>query len=84
MGTLKAAFKAFSFNKVSDYFILVLLFIFYDLLYDFDILSINNQIHLYYNYTVKLLHFDINIIEIISFCILGASFIKSAQLGAHV
>jgi len=84
VGTLKAAFKAFSFNKVSDYFILILLFIFYDLLYDFDILSINSQVHLYYNHTVTFLHYDVNLIEVISFCILGAAFIKSAQLGAHV
>ena len=84
MGTLKAAFKAFSFNKVSDYFILVLLFVFYDLVYDFDILDINNQVHLFYNYDVKFLHFNINLVEIIAFCILGAAFIKSAQLGPHV
>ena len=84
MGTLKAAFKAFSFNKVSDYFILVLLFVFYDLIYDFDILDINNQVHLFYNYDVKFLHFNINLVEIIAFCILGAAFIKSAQLGPHV
>lgn len=84
VGTLKAAFKAFSFNKVSDYFILILIFIFYNIIYDFDIVSINSQAHLYYNHTVKFLHYNINLVEVISFCILGAAFIKSAQLGAHI
>ena len=84
MGTLKAAFKAFSFNKVSDFFILMLLIIFYNFLYDFDITTINNQIHLYYNYKLYFLHFNVNLVEVISFVILSAAFIKSAQLGAHV
>jgi len=84
IGTLKAAFKAFSFNKVSDYFMLVLLFVIYDLLYDLDIVSINSQIHLFHNYSVKIIRYDINLLEVVSFCILGAAFIKSAQLGPHV
>jgi NADH:ubiquinone oxidoreductase subunit 5 (subunit L)/multisubunit Na+/H+ antiporter MnhA subunit len=84
VGTLKAAFKAFSFNKVSDYFMLILIFILYSVLYDFDIANINNQIHLYYNHTVKFFHYEFNIIEVVVFCIIGAAFIKSAQLGTHV
>ena len=84
MGTLKAAFKAFSFNKVSDFFILMLLIIFYNVIYDFDITNINNQVHLYYDYKLYLLNFEINLIELISFTILSAAFIKSAQIGAHI
>jgi NADH:ubiquinone oxidoreductase subunit 5 (subunit L)/multisubunit Na+/H+ antiporter MnhA subunit len=76
IGTLKAAFKAFSFNKVSDYFMLVLLFVIYDLLYDLDIVSINSQIHLFHNYSVKIIRYDINLLEVVSFCILGAAFNK--------
>ena len=84
VGTLKAAFKAFSFNKVSDFFILMLIIIIYNFLYDFDIQSINNQIHLYYNFKINILQFNINLIELITFVILAAAFIKSAQLGAHI
>ena len=63
---------------------LVLLFVIYDLLYDLDIVSINSQIHLFHNYSVKIIRYDINLLEVVSFCILGAAFIKSAQLGPHV
>lgn len=84
VGTLKAAFKAFSFNKISDFFMLMLIIVIYNVLYDFDVQSINNQIHLYYNYKINLLNININLIELISFIILSAAFIKSAQLGPHV
>ena len=84
MGTLKAAFKAFSFNKVSDFFMLIFLIIVYNFIYDFDISTINNQVHLYYNYKLYFLHFQINLIELLAFTILSAAFIKSAQLGAHI
>ena len=56
VGTLKAAFKAFSFNKISDFFMLMFIIVIYNFLYDFDIQSINNQIHLYYNYKINLLN----------------------------
>ena len=54
MGTLKAAFKAFSFNKVSDFFMLMLLIIVYNFIYDFDISTINNQgcVHFYSHNTL--------------------------------
>lgn len=84
VGTLKAAFKAFSFNKISDFFMLMFIIVIYNFLYDFDIQSINNQIHLYYNFKINLLNVNINLIELLSFIILSAAFIKSAQLGPHV
>jgi NADH:ubiquinone oxidoreductase subunit 5 (subunit L)/multisubunit Na+/H+ antiporter MnhA subunit len=84
VGTLKAAFKAFSFNKISDFFMLMFVIIVYNFLYDFDIQSINNQIHLYYNFKINLLNISVNLIELLSFVILSAAFIKSAQLGPHV
>ena len=84
VGTLKAAFKAFSFNKVSDFFMLMFIIIIYNFVYDFDIQSINNQIHLYYNFKILILNFNVNIIELITFTILAAAFIKSAQFGAHI
>ena len=84
VGTLKAAFKAFSFNKISDFFILMFLIIIYNFIYDFDIQSINTQIYLYYNFKINFLNFNINLIELLSFVILSAAFIKSAQIGTHV
>ena len=84
VGTLKAAFKAFSFNKISDFFILIFLIIIYNFIYDFDIQTINTQIHLYYDFKIYLLNFNINLIELLSFTILAAAFIKSAQIGPHI
>ena len=84
VGTLKAAFKAFSFNKISDFFMLMFVIIIYNFLYDFDIQSVNSQIHLYYNYKINILNVNINLIELLTFIILSAAFIKSAQLGAHI
>ena len=84
VGTLKAAFKAFSFNKVSDFFMLMFIIIIYNFLYDFDIQTINTQIYMYYNYKISIFNVDINLIELISFTILSAAFIKSAQFGSHV
>ena len=63
---------------------LILLIIVYNFIYDFDITTLNNQVHLYYNYKLYFLHFQINLIELLSFTILSAAFIKSAQLGAHI
>ena len=84
ISTLKAAFKAFSFNKISDFFLLVALLLIYNVTYEVDILSINNQINFFNNFKLKFLNFNINIIEIISFLFLACSFIKSAQLGPHI
>ena len=84
VGTLKAAFKAFSFNKVSDFFILIFIITIYNFVYDFDIQSLNTQVHMYYNYKISILNIDFNLIEVISFILLSAAFIKSAQFGAHI
>jgi NADH-quinone oxidoreductase subunit L len=84
VGTLKAAFKAFSFNKISDFLMLAFIIIIYNFLYEFDIQSINSQIHLYYNFKINIINVNINLVELISFIILAAAFIKSAQLGPHI
>jgi NADH:ubiquinone oxidoreductase subunit 5 (subunit L)/multisubunit Na+/H+ antiporter MnhA subunit len=52
--------------------------------YDFDIQSLNTQVHMYYNYKISILNIDFNLIEVISFILLSAAFIKSAQFGAHI
>jgi len=82
--TLKSAFKAFTFNKVSDFFIFIFLITTYSIFYTFDILSINNQIYQYeYNY-IYIFNTKICYVELLSLLILGAAFIKSAQFGGHV
>jgi NADH:ubiquinone oxidoreductase subunit 5 (subunit L)/multisubunit Na+/H+ antiporter MnhA subunit len=84
ISTLKAAFKAFSFNKVSDFFLLISLLMIYNINYDLDILSINNSLIFYNNFNLNILNFNINFIEIICFFLLNCCFIKSAQIGPHI
>lgn len=83
-GTLKAAFKAFSFNKISDFLLLLGIILIYNLVYDIEITSINSQIYLYSSYKIQLFNFHINTLELICFFLLGCSFIKSAQFGPHI
>lgn len=84
VGTLKAAFKAFSFNKLSDLFLFFAILLIFNTTFNLDILSFNNQIYLYENYSIEFFYFSINLIEFISFFLISCAFIKSAQLGAHI
>lgn len=84
ISTLKSAFKAFVFNKISDLGLLI--FIMLNLLSfgDVNILTLNN---LYFNiidYTVNVLGIHISYLEILSFFIMLSAFIKSAQFGFHI
>jgi NADH-ubiquinone oxidoreductase chain 5 len=56
----------------------------YTTFYTFDILSLNQQIYKYEYSSMYLLGTPINLLEFISFMIIGAAFIKSAQIGGHV
>ena len=84
ISTLKAAFKAFVFNKFSDVSLLLgILFIFY-CVNDINIISFNSQISNYNNYFINLLDYDISVIEIMSFFLISCAFVKSAQFGFHI
>lgn len=84
VGTLKSAFKAYSFNKVSDFFLFFAILLLFFFFYTFDFFVILSQVQFFTNVTVNFFFFDIYLIDAISFCLLGAAFIKSAQLGAHI
>ena len=84
ISTLKSAFKAFSFNKLSDFFLLVAILLIYNITYEIDILSINNQIIFFLNFKVKILNININVLELVCFLLISCSFIKSAQIGPHI
>lgn len=83
IGTLKAAFKAYSFNKVSDFFMLVGLLLcamtFNDLTIPAILMEFDKANSLYLTNIYKLHNLDL-----IAFVFLSASFIKSAQIGGHV
>ena len=81
--TLKSAFKAFTFNKISDFFLFIFLVSTSSLFYTFDILSLNNQVYIYEFVSLVFLETNVSFIEILSVLLLGAAFIKSAQIGGH-
>jgi len=81
---LKAAFKAFSFNKYSDFCLFVAIFLIFFCTFDLDLCTILSQLILYSNFNLNVVFFSINILDSISFFLLGAAFVKSAQIGAHI
>lgn len=84
MGTLKAAFKAFSFNKFSDFCLFISIFIMFFISYDLELSTILSQAHLYSLYTINILELRLSALDVISAFLLGAAFVKSAQIGAHI
>jgi NADH-quinone oxidoreductase subunit L len=84
VGTLKAAFKAYSFNKTSDLFLFLVIVLIFNTLFTLDIPTFLNQIYLYENFSIVILSSNINYIELVSLLFLICAFIKSAQFGAHI
>lgn len=82
-GTLKAAFKAYSFNKYSD-FLLFLGILFTSLVFnDFNISNILVSTAKYTNLHITNI-FSFALYDVACFFFLGAAFIKSAQIGFHI
>lgn len=63
------------------FFSIILIF---NVSFNLDILTFLNQIHIYENFSIKILNFNVNYLEIVSLFLLGSAFIKSAQFGAHI
>jgi len=84
IGTLKASFKAFTFNKISDFWLFIFLLLIVGFLYDIDIFIINNSSHLYCNSFIRVFNFLISFNEFVCLFLLFSAFIKSAQFGAHI
>ena len=81
--TLKSAFKAFTFNKISDFFLFLFLVFSFSIYYTFDITQINKIIPLFNYHIIHIINFQINTTEILAILLVGAAFIKSAQFGGH-
>ena len=84
VGTLKAAFKAYSFNKVSDVFIFFASITIFSALWTLDIPSILSQSHLLLQYMFNFGFFSVSFLDGVAYSFLVAAFIKSAQFGAHI
>ena len=83
VGTLKAAFKAYSFNKLSDFLIFVGVILTGFTFNDFNISNILTNFEKYDSlFLLNILGFKM--FDLISFFFLGAAFIKSAQIGCHI
>lgn len=68
MSTVKAAFKAFVFNKISDCFMLLSLIIVYILLGDFNVLTINHSMGLHVQTNINSLQSSFSSVELLTFC----------------
>jgi NADH:ubiquinone oxidoreductase subunit 5 (subunit L)/multisubunit Na+/H+ antiporter MnhA subunit len=84
MSTLKSAFKAFTFNKFSDVSLLISILLIYYISGDINIVNFNYQISNYNNFYINMMGYEIPVIEIISFFLIGCAFVKSAQFGFHI
>lgn len=84
VGTLKAAFKAYVFNKISDVFFFFFILVMFLVLYDVDVSVINSQLPKLAAFKICFFSYELNLIEFSSFLLSSCAFIKSAQLGAHL
>jgi len=83
-GTFKAGFKAYSFNKLSDFFIFFAILLLYNVNYSLDINVIIFKS--LFNETLKInfFFFSLYYVDFISLLFLGSICIKSAQIGFHI
>ena len=84
IGTLKAAFKAYSFNKISDLFLLFGIFLIFNIYFSLDIVTLLNQAPIFIFQKVNIFVFELSYNDLICFFFLVCAFIKSAQFGAHI
>lgn len=84
ISTLKAAFKAFLFNKISDLGILIFIMVNLVVLGESNILVLNSLFINMVDYKINLLGLTISYVEFVAFFLMLSAFIKSAQFGFHV
>lgn len=83
VGTLKAAFKAYTFNKVSDLSLFFAIVLVYYSFHEISFSKLSYLFFLYNDYTLSAF-VEIRTVELTSFFFLLAAFIKSAQAGFHI
>ncbi len=84
MGTMKASFKAFTFNKISDSCIFLGLVLIYNMLGDLSIFHFNECVSSYNQTDAKLLFNKYPALHSLTYLFMIAAFIKSAQFGFHI
>ena len=81
---MKAAFKAFLFNKISDLGILIFIILNILLLGESNILTLNSIFINFVDYKINILGANVSYIEFLTFFLMLSAFIKSAQFGFHI
>ena len=84
ISTLKAAFKAFIFNKISDLGILIFIILNILIIGEFNIITLNSIFINFVDYKINLCGIHISYIEFLAFFLMLSAFIKSAQFGFHI
>ena len=82
--TLKSSFKAFSFNKLSDFFLFIFIICIYNTYNTLNITTFLSEIYKNKLVIIPIFGNQIDSLEFLSICLLLASFIKSAQIGGHI
>ena len=67
IGTLKAAFKAYSFNKISDLFLLFGIFLIFNIYFSLDIVTLLNQAPIFIFQKVNIFVFELSYNDLICF-----------------
>lgn len=84
VATLKAAFKAFFFNKISDISLFLFCIFSYTVTYDYDIIIVNVMALMYVDTCVNFIFIYIGTIEFLCILLIISAIIKSAQFGPHI
>ncbi len=84
ISTLKAAFKAFLFNKISDLGILIFIILNLVIIGEYNILVLNSTFSNFIDYKVNIIGISISYVEFLSLFLMLSAFIKSAQFGFHI
>lgn len=84
ISTLKAAFKAFLFNKISDLGILIFILLNILILGESNILTLNTSFINFIDYKLNILGMNVSFVEFLAFFLMLSAFIKSAQFGFHI
>lgn len=84
MGTVKASYKAFTFNKISDCCILLAILLIHLMNHDVNIDHFNHIISTQAQTDLNFLNYKLPAVHSLTYLFMIAAFIKSAQFGFHI
>lgn len=84
VSSLKAAFKAFVFNKLSDLGLLFFIILVLGTIGELNIVNLNLTFVNFIDLKINFLGMNISYLETLAFFLMTAIFVKSAQFGLHI